>query len=776
VAILPRCYLTGNTGTTAVSPALTGWTNAGAGPAGTAPQRGDYVLILITNNTQPATLSQTAGTGWSVLKGPTTQTTNGTFVSAVFGRSWLGSETAPTWTYVGGSRLAWVVVAFAPDAGQAVFVDTTGTEKVDTTASTSHTAPAATTTGGVTDTSVLLEAVAASATGTTAITFTVPASWTLAASVNNVGTSGQFVDAAWIGYRASQTGTVTPAAQTIQGGSSGTGTTLAILNHILLREYPAPALAEVAAGTETVYVANASMPDQAAAAEVLATVINLFDVAAAEDDDALAYAESQGTPLAEPAGAADGLIVAKLPVPTPVPGLVARIASPAFILSRMPRMHVQNLLTGQWLHRDVQGVTSPSITWQLNTPDSFTCTLAPPRADMLTPAGEPLLSEWRDACYLEENGEIKFGGILTGSTFNGPSWQTTWTGFMAYPAGIPYEGPDYVKTRIDALDVVRDLWSWLQAQPNGNIHMDLDATDSGTLLGADVPAGAASTLNGDSKAGSTVIKVHDANPFNPKMKVSLGGGAAHTVKSTSPAQHTVTLTTPTANFHKDGTSIAQVMSPTPIALYWYNSTDIGQEIGNIQTEAVFDMWETHEWASAARSGVRHRLHFGVPRAGKRQAGLRFAEGENVIEAVQGTRDGTGYANQVVGLGSGQGAKQIRAQVAQVDGHLRRVLVYTDQTVKTKARMQSRAQRILASRIAIDTPTTVVIKNHPNAPFGSFVPGDDIYVQLITGWRNTGIWGRITSMAQDPTTDLMTLTLARSDSFTYLAQSGQAGTL
>ena len=561
---------------------------------------------------------------------------------------------------------------------------------------------------------------------------------------------------------------------------------------------PTPALAERAAATErlVVSVTTVALPDQAGAAdqisgqtaypadqaastEALMTGVGDLDVAGAVDDIpgvSMRVAVQIDQLESEAGGAADGLTVAQLPVPTPVPGLVARIASPAFILSRMPVMHCQNLLTGQWLHRDVQGVSSPSITWALNTPDSFTCNLGPPRPDLLDATGNPLLQEWRDACYLEESGEIKFGGILTASSFNGPQWSVTFSGFMGYPAGIPYEGPDYVKTNIDALDVVRDLWAWLQAQPNANIHLDLDATDSGTLLGSDIPSGAKTTLNGDSKAGATVIKVHDASGFSPKMKVSLGGGAAHIVKSTSPSSSTVTLTNGTANFHKDGTSFAQVMSPTPIAIYWYNSTDIGQEIGNIQTEAIFDMWETHSWTDAARSGVRHRLHFGVPRAGKRQSGLRFAEGENIIQAVQGTRDGSTFANQVVGLGSGQGKAQIRKTVAQVDGHLRRVRVYTDQTVKTDARMQSRAQRILASAIAIDTPATVVIKNHPNAPFGSFVPGDDIYVQWVTGWRNTGIWGRITQMTQDPTTDLMTLTLARSDSFTYLAQSGQAGTL
>jgi hypothetical protein len=87
-----------------------------------------------------------------------------------------------------------------------------------------------------------------------------------------------------------------------------------------------------------------------------------------------------------------------------------------------------------------------------------------------------------------------------------------------------------------------------------------------------------------------------------------------------------------------------------------------------------------------------------------------------------------------------------------------------------------ARKVLTSKEALDTPTQVVVKNHQHAPFGSFGCGDDILVTLATGWRKAQIWCRILQIQQDPTTNLMTLTLARSDSFTYMAQSGQAGTI
>jgi hypothetical protein len=776
VAIVPRCFTSGFANSAQYNMPLTGWTNSGAGASGTAPQPGDLVVLVLTDNISGGSVSQIGGSTFTYLAGPTAQLSNGSFQSLVTSRTWTGGETTPQWLYTTGTRIAWVAVALAPDAGQMLVIDTIVTEKVDSTASTSHTAPSAV--AMATGTSLVLVVASSSGTGTNAITYTVPASYTLVSSANNIGTSGQYVCGAWVGYRASVSGTVTPGAQTIQGGATTTTATNAVLDHVLVREVPLIATADQAAASEQILSGVPTAPaEQAAAAETMITGIPTGEAGGAVDDIpgvSLVVSVALGTTAAELAGAADGIGVTRGTAPAPTPASAARISAPLFVASQMPRMHLQNLVTGAWLHRDVQGITSPAITWALNTPDTFTCTLGPPRLDLMDASGNPVAQEWRDACYLEESGQIKFGGILTSSTFSGPAWGMTFTGFMGYPAGIPYEGGVYRKTNIDALDVIRDLWAWLQSQPGGNLHLDVDSTKAGVLLGSQVPPGATSTLNGTIRAGVTAFKVHDASGFSAKMIISINNGSPHTIKSVS--SNTITITTATGNPHADGQTVAQVVPPTPFELDWWNSTDIGSEIGNIQTEAIFDMRETHAWTDANRSGVRHRLLFGVPRIGTRRTDLRFAEGENIVEAISGSRDGSTFANHVVGLGAGQGKAQVRAEVAQVDGHLRRVFVYSDQTVKTTARMSSKAQKILTSRVGIDSPGSIVVLNHPNAPLGSYFCGDDIYVQWVTGWRSTGIWCRITSISQDPTTSLVTLSLARSDSYTYLAQTGQAGTL
>lgn len=540
-------------------------------------------------------------------------------------------------------------------------------------------------------------------------------------------------------------------------------------------------------------------------------------------------------------------------------------ASPVFIKSQMPRMHCQNLLTGQWYHRDVQGVNSPNITWTLNAANTFTCTLSPPRTDMMDSSGNPLLQEWRDAVYLEENDEIKFGGIVTSSSISGATWQLTVTGFMTYPTGMIYEGANITEYNVDALDAVRGIWSWLQAQPNSNLNLDLGTQKSGVLLGSTVTGGASTTVARPVKKGDVNFWVWGASGFSTGDRITVGGhpytiarvgttpagvvsgliwiwlppalgtttnqlhgfqeahaAGEQVLQTTSIARFArnanngdvniwltdsggftsgetilidstqvyviatiltntngtptgeVTLTAGLRQGYKAGTYVIQ--APTPYQLLWYNNVDCGSEIQSIQAEAIFDMQEVHTWSSMAKTDVHHQLQFGVPRLGSHRSDLRFVEGENVVQAVQVTRDGTKYANNIVGLGAGSGTAQLRSTASALGGRLRRTSVYNDQTAFTLARVSSEAQKQLAAMQNIDAPAQVVVKNHPHAPFGSFIPGDDIPVTMCTGWRNVTIWCRITAMSQDPTTDLMTLTVARSDSFSYMAQSGQAGTI
>jgi hypothetical protein len=616
-------------------------------------------------------------------------------------------------------------------------------------------------------------------------------------------------------------------------------------------------------GPDITATPTAPMADAGGAVDqitVSTTLIAMADAGAAADSAGGALI-SNAAAMADHAGATDTLTVTQGPyvyTPAATPLLPA---SPAFIRSQMPRVHAQNLLTGQWLHRDVQGITQPLVTWNLNQPDTFTCTLSPPRPDMLDATGNPLFQAWRDAVYLEENDVIRFGGLITSGTQSGQQWGLGVTGFAGYPNGMPYDGPALTEYNIDAGDVIRYIWAYLQGQPGGNLGLQVSPAKIGTLLGSTVTSMASANLtrvpvaadwtgtyqriflsaraqgfsagmdvsvggtefthviaviadaqknqtgevhvNGPftrhhavgeqvlqiptncvlsrfAGAGQNVLWLGNAMGFSGGTVILLQGGKPYTIATivqdaNGVATGQVTLTANLAEGHIAGERVIQ--APTPFQMLWWNTPDCGQEIASIQAEAIFDWHEQHTWTSAAKGDVLHQLQFGVPRVGARRADLRFAEGENIIQPVQVTQGGTGFADGVILLGSGSGGAQVRTEISQPSGRIRRVAVYQNQTMTTVARAASIGQKVMAAaEAAIDGPAQIVIANHPNAPFGSFGVGDDIPVQLATGWRSTLFWVRITSIQQDPTTNVMTLTVARSDSFSYMDQSGIAGTV
>ena len=326
----------------------------------------------------------------------------------------------------------------------------------------------------------------------------------------------------------------------------------------------------------------------------------------------------------ELAGGYDHATVYKT-VAAPVPSTAALPASPAFITSQMPRMHCQNLLTGQWWHRDVQGITSPSVTWTLNAPGTFTCTLAPPRADMLDATGNPVLQEWRDAIYLEESGQIKFGGILTSSTMAGPAWTITAVEFSGYPNGMIYEGPNYTAINIDALDAVRYIWGWLQAQPGGDLQMQLGTQKSGVLLGSTPAPGTVTALSRNAAAGQPQVYVPAAGAAALAAGEGITiSGLPYTIRNVwatkdGTADGHLTLTANLAEPHVAGEPVAQV---TPVTATLTREAKGGQSsvwVGNTAAGA-FTTGET----IAVGAGIYRITALGTDTAGVTDGQLTLA--------------------------------------------------------------------------------------------------------------------------------------------------------
>lgn len=358
---------------------------------------------------------------------------------------------------------------------------------------------------------------------------------------------------------------------------------------------------------------------------------------------------------------------------------------------------------GQFLDFDVplQGV---SLTRVLSGPDALSATIPVEVARLMGDDGRPLFEEWGTAIYAEADGQIRSGGILVRSAFDGPKWSLECAGFRGYLTDLPYTSSQHF-VEADPLDIVRHIWQHVQAQPGGNLGVVVDGTTSPVRIGEELEQVEFDTTNGP---------------------VSFEAG------------------------------------PKKLA-YWLTD-DLGKEVDDLAKTTPFDYDDEHIWLPDGT--IQHRFRLYYPSKGRRREDLRFVSGENITAQPSIERDGDEYCNEVLMLGAGEGRDMVRASHSRPDGRLRRVAVHSDKAVRSTAAAARVAAAELAARSGLDDVRTVEVRNHPHAPIGSFDVGDEILVEGETGWQDFSLWCRVLSYTINPDeSDTMSLTIARTDTVT-----------
>ncbi|SCL32988.1 hypothetical protein GA0070616_4606 [Micromonospora nigra] len=464
------------------------------------------------------------------------------------------------------------------------------------------------------------------------------------------------------------------------------------------------------------------------------------------------------------------------------------------------RYIAQRALTGEWLDWDIP-LSRDELTWALSGPGSLRGTVTPDVGRLRGPDGRPLLDEWGTLLYAEADGEIRWGGIVVRSEFNGAAWAVEASGFTSYPAGLPFGG-NISAVGIDPADAFRAIWSYVQTNEDGNLGLVIDPTTTPVRLGkpaekayqevqiggdwvpkSSVPASqiipnAAAKLKDGITASATsltLLTIGDFDKIDAPYFVTIG---SETVRVAGRSGKTLTGLTrgygsSSAAPHNAGTYVrftggtpertAPAKPAEPYALAWWDAADCGSELGKLAQETPFDFAEEHTWAG---DEVAHRLRIGYPRLGRRRDDLAFEQGVNIVAPVVVQRDGGEFANAIHGLGAGEGRKVVVTDLVERDGRLRRTAVFTDKTITTTERLTALARAELATRRNVVEIESVEVANHPHAPIGSWALGDDVLIRAYVPWLgDVAIWHRIVgwSMTSD---DRAALSLRRSDAFTY----------
>ncbi len=329
-----------------------------------------------------------------------------------------------------------------------------------------------------------------------------------------------------------------------------------------------------------------------------------------------------------------------------------------------------------------------SLTRVLSGPNGHTSSIEPAVARLQASDGSPIIQRHSTVIYAEQDGSIESGCIITDVTRAGPSLSLSGVGFSGYAKGMPYQGDKFF-IQTDPLDIVRDIWTYLQARPGGNIGLRLAATKVGRLIGTKLDQ-----VQFDTQAGP----------------VSFEAG--------------------------------------PYKLNWWETDDLGGRIDTLATEQGFDYMESHAWKDDGT--VDHLLSFGVPRIGTRRSDLRFVVGENVVIQPSEVFNSASYASEVIVRGAGEGRTMIRGYAARNgETRLAKPRIIEDKDIKSVTAANQRARAELAMLTGQPEVSEFSITQHDNAAIGSWSEGDEIELFTDGEWGSQSAWYRILSTTLSP---------------------------
>lgn len=410
----------------------------------------------------------------------------------------------------------------------------------------------------------------------------------------------------------------------------------------------------------------------------------------------------------------------------PVVSDYATVTEVAFVLNYIPefddiiiyrdeaadakqRVMAQHIFTGEWLHWDLP-LHDIELTYNLSAPNVFRATFKTD-VENIKQIGLVPNATW---LHVEEAGQIRASFIyVKPKTSNERQTQTVeGIGFSVYPEWVDYEGQSIKLIQEDPANIIRYLWSYVQSFEDGNLGVIWNpSVRSKTLVGTEQK-----DVEFETGAGEQVA--FEAGPYD---------------------------------------------------LNYWEVVKCGAEIKKLLAEAHMEYVERSYWNSN-KSGVVQFYDLKYPRAGTKRTDIVFRQGENLAHIIPSfTESDDSQITDVIVVGAGEGSSAIRAWVARRTGRLRRTKTIEDESISSFRRALEIARFELnrINRLGAEIDQIVVRTQHPNAPWGTFGTGDDIWIEgEIRFVGKVSGWYRITSYKYTRRSKYATLEVAPSESFAY----------
>lgn len=149
------------------------------------------------------------------------------------------------------------------------------------------------------------------------------------------------------------------------------------------------------------------------------------------------------------------------------------------------RYLAQRAVSGEWLSWDLPLVVD-ELGWDLSAPGTLRASITPDVGLERAVDGRLLVDEWSTLVYAEADGQIRWGGVVRRSGFDGPKWTVEAAGLASYPHGLPYL-EEYRPNPAEPVAAIREIWRHLQAQPDGDLGVVVVGDPTPVRLGGEQP-------------------------------------------------------------------------------------------------------------------------------------------------------------------------------------------------------------------------------------------------------------------------------------------------
>lgn len=141
------------------------------------------------------------------------------------------------------------------------------------------------------------------------------------------------------------------------------------------------------------------------------------------------------------------------------------------------RFIARRTLTGEFLDWDLP-LIEDTYSKELSAPPVISGKLNPELAVAKADDGLPIITEWDTSIFLEIDGHIRTGGMITNLDYDGPELSVSTAGYSTYPTGIPYQSDFQPADFPDPIGVIKHLWGYVQGFPDANLGVQVTGTSS----------------------------------------------------------------------------------------------------------------------------------------------------------------------------------------------------------------------------------------------------------------------------------------------------------